>query len=77
MATLNAARYSGVLKDRGTIEPGKRADLVLFDGDPTAQIADIRKATLVIKGTTAYYPSEIYEELGVKPFVAPVKLTGR
>lgn len=77
VATLNAARYARVLNDRGMIEPGKRADLVLFDGDPTAQIADIRKATLVIKGTTAYYPSEIYEELGVKPFVAPVKLTGR
>lgn len=75
IATLNGARYSGVLKDRGTIEAGKRADLVLFDGDPTAQIADIRKAALVIKGSTAYYPSEIYEELGVRPFVAPVKVT--
>ncbi len=77
VATLNGARYARVLDDRGTIEPGKRADLVLFDGDPTKQIADIRKAALVIKGTTAYYPSEIYEELGVRPFVAPVKLTGR
>jgi imidazolonepropionase-like amidohydrolase len=77
VATLNGARYAYVLKDRGTIEPGKRADLVLFDGDPTTQIADIRKTVLVIKGTTAYYPSEIYEELGVRPFVAPVKLTGR
>lgn len=76
VATLNGARYSRVEKDRGTIEPGKRADLVLFDGDPTAQIADIRKAALVIKGTVAYYPSEIYEELGVRPFVDPVKLTG-
>lgn len=75
VATLNGARYSGVLKDRGTIEPGKRAYLVLFEGDPTAQIADVRKAALVIKGTTAYYPSEIYEELGVRPFVAPVKVT--
>lgn len=77
VATLNGARYARVLNDRGTIEPGKRADLVLFDGDPTTQIADIRKTALVIKGTTAYYPSEIYEELGVRPFVAPVKLTGR
>ena len=52
----------------------KRADLVPFDGDPTAQIADIRKAALVIKGTRAYYPGEIFEELGIRPFAAPVKV---
>ena len=77
VATLNGARYARVLNDRGMVEPGKRADLVLFDGDPTAQIADIRKVALVIKGTTAYYPSEIYEELGVRPFVVSVNVTGR
>lgn len=76
VATLNGAKYAKVLNDRGTIEPGKRADLVLFDGDPTAQISDIRKAALVIKGTSAYYPSEIYEELGIRPFAEPVKVTG-
>jgi imidazolonepropionase-like amidohydrolase len=75
VATLNGARYARVLNDRGTIEPGKRADLVLFDGDPTAQISDIRKAALVIKGSSAYYPSEIYEQLGIRPFAAPVKVT--
>ncbi len=75
IATLNGARYAGVLKDRGTIERGKRADVVLYEGDPTADIADIRKPALVIKGTTAYYPSEIYKELGIRPFVAPVKVT--
>jgi imidazolonepropionase-like amidohydrolase len=74
VATLNGARYAGVLKDSGTIEPGKRADLVLFDGDPTVNIADVRKTALVIKGTAVFYPSEIYEELGIKPFVAPIKL---
>jgi imidazolonepropionase-like amidohydrolase len=37
-ATVLPARYFG-LHDRGVIEPGRRADLVLIDGDP---IADIR-----------------------------------
>ena len=75
VATLNGARYARVLNDRGTVEPGKRADLVLVDGDPTAQIADVRKIALVIKGKAAYYPAEIYEELGIRPFAAPLKVT--
>ena len=33
-STRTAAELLGVLDDRGTIEPGKRADLVVLDGDP-------------------------------------------
>jgi imidazolonepropionase-like amidohydrolase len=33
-ASKTAAELMGVDRDRGTIEPGKRADLVLVDGDP-------------------------------------------
>jgi imidazolonepropionase-like amidohydrolase len=33
-ATINAARFLGREKLQGTIEVGKRADLVLLDGDP-------------------------------------------
>jgi len=33
-STRTAAELVGVLDDRGTIEPGKRADLVVLDGDP-------------------------------------------
>jgi hypothetical protein len=75
VATWNGAKYSRVLEDRGSIAPGKRADLVLVDGDPTADIADVRKVALVLKGDTAYYPSEIFEELGIAPFAEPVKAT--
>ncbi|MCF7220628.1 amidohydrolase family protein [Marilutibacter chinensis] len=73
-ATWNAAKYARVLDDRGSIAVGKRADLVLFDGDPTADIADIRKVAFVLQGDRAYYPSEIHEALGIRPFVAPVRL---
>lgn len=68
IATLNGAKYSRVLEDRGVIKPGWRADLILVDGDPTKNISDIRNVALVIKGDQAYYPSEIFEALGVKPF---------
>ena len=34
----------------GTIEPGKLADLVILDADPTADIRNARKINKVIKG---------------------------
>jgi Amidohydrolase family len=76
VATWNGAKYSRTLEDRGSIAPGKRADLVLVDGDPTKDISDIRKVALVLKGDTAYYPSEIFEAIGIKPFATPVEVTG-
>ncbi|MDQ2869671.1 MAG: amidohydrolase family protein, partial [Acidobacteriota bacterium] len=69
IATWNAAKYSRTLSDRGTIEPGKRADLVLIDGDPTKNIADIRRVALVITQGKIAVPGEIDRELGIAPFV--------
>jgi imidazolonepropionase-like amidohydrolase len=74
IATWNGARYSRVLDDRGAITPGRRSDLILVDGEPTANISDMRKVALVIKGDAAYYPSEIFEALGVKPFTPALKV---
>jgi imidazolonepropionase-like amidohydrolase len=45
-ATVLAAQYWG-LADRGVIAPGKRADLVLVDGDPLADISAVSKITAV------------------------------
>ncbi len=74
VATWNGAKYSGVLESLGSIEPGKLADLVLVDGDPTVDIADIRKVATVIQGEVAYYPSQIHTELGIAPFAAPLRI---
>lgn len=73
VATLNAAKYSRTLNDRGTVAVGKRADLVLFDGDPTVDIGDLRRVALVIKNGEAYYPAEIDRALGIEPFAEPVR----
>ncbi len=75
VATWNGAKYSRTLPERGSVTPGKRSDLVLIDGDPTKNIADIRKVALVLKGSTAYYPEEIHEALGIKPFAPAVKVS--
>jgi imidazolonepropionase-like amidohydrolase len=45
-ATIVAARHFG-LSDRGVIAPGKRADLVLIDGDPLQDISVVGKIAAV------------------------------
>ncbi|HXP64266.1 MAG TPA: amidohydrolase family protein, partial [Steroidobacteraceae bacterium] len=73
IATWNGATYARVLNDRGSIERGKRADLILIDGDPTSDISAIRNVALVLQDGDAYYPAELYGELGVKPFAPALK----
>jgi cytosine/adenosine deaminase-related metal-dependent hydrolase len=73
IATWNGATYARVLADRGSIERGKRADLILVDGDPTQDIGALRNVALVLQDGDAYYPAELYDELGVTPFAPAVK----
>jgi Amidohydrolase family len=73
IATWNGATYARVLSDRGSIERGKRADLILIDGDPTQNISAVRNVALVLQDGDAYYPVELYDELGVKPFAPALK----
>lgn len=47
-ATINNARSLKQQKHLGSIEPGKFADLVILDADPTADIRNIRKITHVL-----------------------------
>ena len=47
--TRNPAAAVGVLDETGTIEPGKSADLLVVDGDPTADIEALRRVRAVFK----------------------------
>ncbi len=69
VATRNGAKYTRTSHERGAIVPGKLADLVLVDGDPTKNIGDIRKVAAVITRGYLVYPHEIDKELGIVPFV--------
>ena len=69
MATLDSAGLVGAADYTGSIEVGKRADLVLLDGNPLEDISAVRRATLVVKGDTLYQPSALYKAVGVKPFL--------
>ena len=67
MATWTPALVMGVDKDRGVIAPGKLADMILVDGDPTKNIRDINNITTVIKGGKVYDPVAIEKALGITP----------
>jgi imidazolonepropionase-like amidohydrolase len=47
-ATLEPARFLGRMADHGTVEPGKRADLVLLDANPLLDIANTRRIHAVV-----------------------------
>ena len=50
-ATVAPARVLGVAAESGTIEPGKRADLVLVDGDPLEEIGNAARVSgVVVRG---------------------------
>jgi predicted amidohydrolase len=49
-ATRDAVRYFGQERERGTVEKGKMADLLLLDADPLADIRNTRKIAAFIRG---------------------------
>jgi Amidohydrolase family len=67
MATLTPAQVMGVDRDLGVIAPGKYADMVLIDGDPTQNISDIRNVSLVIKAGKVFEPRPLEGALGIAP----------
>ena len=60
ICTLNGARYLGREKTIGTVAVGKRADLVLIDGDPGADVKKIRKTLVVFKGGVGFDSPKIF-----------------
>jgi predicted amidohydrolase YtcJ len=56
--TINVAWQYGEQDSKGTLEPGKRADLVILDADPLkadpAKLADIRVVETIARGRTVY-----------------------
>ncbi len=65
--TLGAARIMKRDNELGSIAPGKLADMILIDGDPTTNISDIRHVVTTVKGGLVYQNADMYRALGVKP----------
>jgi imidazolonepropionase-like amidohydrolase len=66
IATLNAARLLKQENDLGSIAPGKRADLLLVEGNPAEHISDIRRCRLVVKNGALYESAGLYSAVGIK-----------
>jgi hypothetical protein len=69
IATLGGAKVMKRDQDLGVVAPGKLADFILVDGDPTVRIADIRRVILTVKDGAVYDPAALYAAIGVKPAV--------
>jgi imidazolonepropionase-like amidohydrolase len=61
IATLNGAQYLHLADRVGSIAKGKRADLLIVRGDPTARIADIENAELVFKDGVGYDSQRLFD----------------
>ena len=67
IATIEAAQVMHLDKDFGSVTPGKYADMILVNGDPTKQISDVRHVDTVIKNGVVYKPAELYQAFGIRP----------
>jgi imidazolonepropionase-like amidohydrolase len=56
-ATVNAADLLG-MQDVGTLEPGKRADLIAVDGDPLADVTVLKRVPFVMKDGVEFRDGE-------------------
>ncbi len=59
IGTLNGATYLGREANIGSIAVGKQADLIVLNGDPLANIADVRKTEIVFRQGVGYDPAKL------------------
>ncbi len=61
IATLNGATFEGLASSIGSIAPGKEADLVVVNGDPSRKISDIENTEIVFKDGVGYDSQKLLE----------------
>ncbi len=66
-ATLVPARVMGLEKESGTVEKGKRGDLILISGNPLEDIHATRNVEYVITNGTMFHTAELWQSVGFKP----------
>jgi imidazolonepropionase-like amidohydrolase len=66
-ATIVPARAMGLDKEVGTIEAGKRADVVILGANPLESIRNIRTVEFVVTNGVMYNSAELWRSVGFKP----------
>jgi imidazolonepropionase-like amidohydrolase len=63
-ATIVSARAMKLDAGSGTVEAGKRADLILVDGNPLVNISDLRRVVSVVANGRLYDSKELARSVG-------------
>ena len=66
-ATVVPARVMGLDKQVGTVEAGKKADVIILHANPLEKISNIRTVEKVVTGGTLYDTAPLWESVGFKP----------
>ena len=66
-ATIVSARAMKLDRDSGTVEVGKRADMILVDGDPLTNIGDLRNVSRVVANGRIFDPAKLWRSVGFQP----------
>ncbi|AXC11643.1 Amidohydrolase family protein [Acidisarcina polymorpha] len=66
-ATIEAARALGLEKESGSLETGKRGDVLLLDADPLADIHNTRRVWRTIAAGAVYDPAPLWRSVGFAP----------
>jgi hypothetical protein len=66
-ATIVAARALGVEKESGTLEVGKRGDVLLLNADPLVDIHNTRAVWRTVAAGAVYDPAPLWQSVGFLP----------
>jgi imidazolonepropionase-like amidohydrolase len=66
-ATIVPARAMGVEKELGTVEKGKRGDLILINGNPLEDIHNTRNIEYVVTNGVMYKTADLWVSVGFQP----------
>jgi imidazolonepropionase-like amidohydrolase len=66
-ATIVSARAMGLDKELGTVEKGKRGDLILVNGNPLDDIHKLRNVEYVVTNGIMFHTAELWQSVGFKP----------
>jgi imidazolonepropionase-like amidohydrolase len=66
-ATIQAARAVGVERESGSLEIGKRGDVLLLSADPLADIRNTRAVWRTVAAGNVYDPVPLWQSVGFLP----------